>query len=124
VDGSVTGSSSVVSGWLSVVLADCGLVEAWAGNEFAFAAPSCEAEDFEDCETPDEDDDVVADEADSSSSAHATPGLLATAAPIPSATAKVPTRPMNRAQPSSVGSVSGRRRDRSSRVIDIEAHFL
>ena len=124
VDGSVRGSSFVVAGALSVVLSDCGLVEPCAGNEFDFATPSCEAEEFEDSDTPDEADDDGSDEADPSSSAHAIPGLLAIAAPMPSATARAPMRPMNRAQPSLVGGVIGRQRDRSSLGIDIEAHFL
>jgi len=69
---------------LSAELSDSS-VEA-AGDEF----------DSDESDSDEFDSDEVADEFDSEavSSAHATPGVVAMAPPMPSATARAPTRPM------------------------------
>jgi hypothetical protein len=67
------------------------------------------------------------DESDPPVSATAMPGLLATAAPIPRATASAPTRPINLADDDTCrrrSRVTGDGLHESSRGIDIEAHLL
>lgn len=67
------------------------------------------------------------DESDPPVSATASPGLLATAAPIPRATASAPTRPMDVADDGACRRrpiVTGNGLHQSSRGIDIEAHLL
>jgi hypothetical protein len=66
------------------------------------------------------------DESDPVVSAAAIPGLFATAAPIPRATANPPTRPMNLAEDEACRRrcrATGRGVHESSRGIDIEAHL-
>jgi hypothetical protein len=58
-------------------------------------APDSEFEADEPCDAPDEEDvEDESDDPESVVSAHATPGVLATATPTPSAIASPPTRPM------------------------------
>jgi hypothetical protein len=83
-----------------------------------------EAVSFDVDDVDDVDDPGDPGESEAAGSAQAVPGLLATAAPMPKATASAPTRPMKAAHPPLIGDVIDRPLDASSRGIDIEAHFL
>jgi hypothetical protein len=124
--GSVVTPSAASTG--SLVSSACWLLVSFVGEVSPDVGPPSLVSDdeglFVEAVSFDVDDVDAPDESEAFGSAQAIPGLLATAAPMPKATASAPTRPTKAAHPRLMGGVIGRLLDGSSRGIDIEAHFL
>jgi hypothetical protein len=117
-EGGVVSASLVSVPLVSVPLVSVPLVsvpDVEGGDSFVVAEPVDASEE-----------PVSDDESDPPASATAMPGLFATAAPIPRATASAPTRPTNLAGDGACRRrpITGNGVHESSRGVDIEAHLL